>query len=88
MHGIFKTYTKHYSLNTQKTRAFTDSVRVKKQLYYSNISYLFTFALWKGVDLSPPGNLNGGGVKFHCQFEDPMVLQSFTDKLFLMLIIC
>ncbi len=32
-------------------------------------------------------NLNGDGVKFRWELEDAMALQSFTDKLFLMLII-
>ncbi len=61
--------------NHTKTLALTDSVWVKKMLYYSNINYLCTLSLWKSGDLSPPGcvqhlKLNGGGVK----------LWGFTDR--------
>ncbi len=63
-------------------------------LYYSNICYyLFMPALRKSVDLSPPGcaqrvNLKGGEVKLRAFAESlrkKLALQSFTDKLFLMI---
>ncbi len=81
------------ALQAHKTLAFTDSVWVKKTLYYSNINYLFTLSLQKSRDLSPPGcarrvNLNGAGWSYKVSLrDDPMALQSFSDKLFLMLIV-